>query len=517
MQGRIIFALFAFIAVAVAQQTFSVYPLSSGISYAGSLSLQLSQTSAFLVNLYSIFVPENATSVNVTLVNTNYATCSYITVVVMSSSLPCDAEDYLHFPYEENMCSNGYNVDDGIPSSYTEIFYAGEDQYEQYEFSVNRNWYISVGRYYSEYYGEACAYSLTATINQTCPTGSVGLSYELDSDEYTQCSLPYTTVTNFPSTFNATGDSQHYPVYKLNIPVGTGYFNVKVNVSNYDDNGGELYIYGKAYGSPSEYNNDCEYYDYITVGNYSIYNFNCTTPRSGDWYFVIYSEDYAFNATVTFYAPVVCANGTGGNACQWNCTAYSPATLNVQIPALGWYYFYIDIPANYSSNRITLTAASAQDVVFYYRRNGFPDDSYSGYEGSEEYQDVTANSPASFSLSQFDWYVPGRIYFGLYCENGANGCSATVTTNGTLTTSSTTLTTLSSTTSTTQTSSTSMTTHSMTTHVPVTSTSTTKTSTLTSLTSTSTSTSTSGKESSSAAFVIPSALFALVTAALALF
>jgi len=521
MQGRV-FAFCAILAVAFAQQSFSVYELTSGVAYSGALPIQANEDSGYTVTLFSLWVPENASSVNVSLINTNNDLCDYVSIFVLQGTYPCNEDQYDNSDYR---CGQGYDIGDGIGDSEYEIWVPASTDY-LFEYQVNTYWYIAVGRYDEFDYDSACTYTVQATVNSTCTSGSIGLPYSLSSDEYSQCSQPYNTVSTYPSTFTVNGNEDTFPVFKVSVPVGTGNFQFTVNTSMDAD---VLEVYGRSYGAPSIYDYNCDDDSYTEVGNFTIYNVICYTPRSGDFYIALYS-DYSDTTTsiVTFQnAPTVCANGTGGWNCSFVSVPFNGMTSTFTIPynsgatylSYAFYYIYMDIPANFSSNPITITASTtgSDSLTYFYRRNGYPEeDSTWGYESVYEYY----GTPHSYTLTQFDWSVAGRIYFGFQCDTSPS-CSVTASVNGTVTstsaTSATSVTTVTSLSST-SVSSTSLTTVSGTTTLTTMKLTTGTTTASHTTTTTGTSTSTGGNESSSsAAIVIPSAIFAIVAAALALF
>jgi hypothetical protein len=292
-----------------------------------------------------------------------------------------------------------------------------------YEWEVNSWLYIGVGRYgsYSTY---TCTYTFTATINGSCPTGSIGYG-----DDYQSSCAPYTTVSS-GSKMNITsnGNTNFQQVYKIQLPTDVGHIYVQINAS---DSGFELI--GKNFGAPfdSDYNCDDSGYTYYDPNTTMYYmDYYCYTPRVGAFYMFL-TNSYAFNGSIQI-SYMQCPTGMGG----FNCT-FSSVALNETAPqtfvvpstsslTYGFAYVYVDIPANYSGPDYQVYASSTQSGYLYVRYGGYPEDSsYYGYTSSYQY----SSFPSSFSLNNFDFVMPGRWYFGLECYSGTNGCNITVQKN----------------------------------------------------------------------------------------
>jgi len=139
-------------------------------------------------------------------------------------------------------------------------------------------------------------------------------------------------------------------------------------------------------------------------------------------------DSSVFTATAAFSANV-CPEGMGGYNCSFpsmplNVSALStPTVMNIPYAATGsfytTYYLYFDVPGNYTGPTYTITAASTGSGYGYMRRSAYPTDT--SYEASVEYNSY----PSTFALSQFDYSVAGRIYFGFDCYS-SNGCNVTV-------------------------------------------------------------------------------------------
>jgi len=399
MQGRV-FVLFALLAVAFAGQSYTVTPLADSVVYTGTLDVQTSSADGYDVEIFSFFVPENASSVNITFSNLDSDVCSYVSLYVKQGGLPCSNDQYTLSQYR---CGQGNDLGNGISGDLSTLFVAGNYEY-LFEYQVNTYWYIAIGRYYSSEYSYACPYSVSVEVNSSCPTGAIGIPYGLSSYYYSQCSPQYTVVsTTYPATYSIVAAEDTYPMFKLSIPLDTGniYFTVNATTTS-------LYIYGKSYGGPSSYTYNCYEGSYTTVGNYYVYDVVCYTPRAGDFFVVIDDQYDAYNATITFNAPVTCANGTGGWNCSFVSVPFSGSSFTATIPYYStasylsdaFYYFYVDIPANYSSNALTVSAdTGAGSGIFFYRRNGYPEySSYYGYESTYEYY----STPHTYTLNQFD-------------------------------------------------------------------------------------------------------------------
>jgi hypothetical protein len=428
MQKIIVLAVFLALAFAQSPQNGQLNPttITSGQYISGAL--QPTTTAAnYHVDLYQFWIPENTSAVNLTFINQNPTDCYYLSLYVRgqnSGGLPCSNQDYVDSQYP---CAMDWSIYDGIPGTYTQFLESDESD-NLYEWEVNSWLYISVGRYDLDNTA-ACTYSFSATINGSCQTGSIGYG----SSDQTQCA-PYQTVTNGQGV-NITSDGVNtfQAVYKMAVPLDVGHVLVSINSSD-----SSFYLTAKSFGAPYGSNYNCyessyEYYN-STTGLY-YYNLYCYTPRAGAFYMFL-TEDYAFNATVSF-SYLVCPTGMGG----FNCTTTSvelnqtnAQTFNVpstsSLSSAGFAYVYVDIPANYTGSDVTVvayqTGTQSGSSYLYMRYLGYPEDSSTyGYTTSYQYQSL----PATFSLNNFDFVMGGRWYFGLECYSGSNGCNITVAQN----------------------------------------------------------------------------------------
>jgi hypothetical protein len=434
---RVIFAILALAIVAFAQSPQTpgaLTPLVSGTTVSGILP-PTTQANNYHVDLYSFYVPENTTSVNFTFANTNYADCSYIHMFVRTSGLPCSYHDFSTSYY---LCANSWDPGNGISGTSSLLSYPGYNS-DLYEFSVNNFLYIGMGRYglYNTY---TCTYSLTVSINSSCPTGSVALYY---SSSATTCSAPYTTITAPQTVTLTTGVNANYEqVYKLSLPQGVGHVYLQLNSTSSSSE-----FYGMNYAAPSYSYNNCyrTSYTYVDTYGFYIYQLFCYTPRAGDFW-VAHADDGSsgFNATFSFEV-VTCPSGMGGFNCSFPATALNFTQLGSGFTATipysstgdyltyGWAYYFVDIPGNFTGNTVQLTAtATTGSGYMEIRKDGYPEDSSTyGYEDSAEYDSF----PAQFIMNQFDWAVAGRWYIGLECTSSPS-CTVVLAANSTQTTSS---------------------------------------------------------------------------------
>jgi len=426
--------LIAFLAVAFAQvnpQTgpLSVTPITPGVLVTGALEPS-AQADAYHVDLYSFFVPENVSSVNITFTNTDTTSCSYINLFLSTYGIPCSDDEYS----SDYQCANAWDIGGGI-SSYTNILTPYDDNY-LFQYDVNQYWYVAIGRYSSYDYTDTCSYNFYLNFNSTCAPGSVGVA----PDSSNVVCEPYTTVnTSLTYTIqngNPAGTND-FTVFKVNVPTTTvGHIYVRVNSTSSD-----LDLYGRQYAGASYYTDyDCYEYSYTTVGAFYIYDMFCYTPRMGDFFITIDTNDVNWNGTATFDV-LNCGVGTAGANCSFPLYPFNtsllvaPTTLTIPYSgsgssvSYGSLYFYWDIPANYSAGDLILYASSSQSGYLVVRRNGFPTtDSQSGYEYYSEYDSYNA----VLAMNQWDYQVGGRYYFLLNCYTTPS-CDVTVSLNSTST------------------------------------------------------------------------------------
>jgi len=252
-------------------------------------------------------------------------------------------------------------------------------------------------------------------VDVTCAAGQIALVNPDDEDDQ-YCS------TYIPATFGgAPIDVTVSSVFKLSIPEQTGSFTMTFNSSS-----SNAEFYGNNYAGTYS-SSVCNNPSGVSSGDYYIYSVVCNTPRTGDFFLHAYDNN-VFNASVTF-AATVCATGLGGFNCTYVAQVLNPASLGsfqVIVPyestgsQYGMYYLYFDIPASYTGNEILVSGFSNSGSGYgYMRRSGYP--TYSSYEASVEYDSYTS----TFAFSQFEYSIPGRVYFGFDCYS-SGGCNITV-------------------------------------------------------------------------------------------
>jgi len=432
MQKILIFALFVAFAFAQFPQNGPLTVNVVNSSFSDALGAVANYNYSLNVKIYSLYVPNNALYVNTTFTNNDFDDCGYLNFWMRVHGLPCSS-----IYYNENyICSQGYNPDDGISDYNNDLIYSGwYNDDNLFEWTVGQNWYMAVGRYSysSDYASQNCPYSLAFNF-ATCPSGQ---------SSFVVNDAPGCITVNqasFGVKYDIAVPSGDAAAYMVTVPANTGYI-LATLMSNSDDN----YLYGKSYGVPGldNYNCETEDYDYSNGGNYT-YNLICYTPRSGDFYFLIYDLDESFNGSITFTS-VVCPMNMGGFNCSFSLTSYplnSTSVTSLNIPFNDNYlsyffvYYYFDIPANYTNTQtFTVFATGDTDAFLYVRRDGFPEESSTwGMEDGNERN----NLPASYTFNNFDWQVPGRIYIALSCEDDGqnNNCAVQFGANSTQTTSS---------------------------------------------------------------------------------
>jgi len=176
-----------------------------------------------------------------------------------------------------------------------------------------------------------------------------------------------------------------------------------------------------------------------------------TQHYSSNYWIAILNDYDVYSASIT-YSVQVCPAGMGGIRCDAPATVMSPnITLPITLTILNngtytytYYYYYLDFPVNYTANPFSITASSGNSGYLMVRREGWPDLSSGAYEYSNEYNSF----PATFTVSGFDYGVPGRYVFGILCYSNP-GCNVTISGNFSTSTSTTTTTTGSATTTTT--------------------------------------------------------------------
>lgn len=340
--------LFAILAVAFATPQsgpLTINTITPGAVVTGSLLPVVSSDTAYHVDLYSVWIPENVSSVNFTFTDTATSACSYLSVYLSTFGIPCSDDEYSSSYYQ---CANAWDIGNGI-STYNNVFNPYDDNY-LYHYDVNQYWYFAVGRYYSSDYDETCTYQFSFNYNSTCAAGSVGVA----SGSSTTVCEAY-TVVNTSNTYTITNGNplgaNDYTVFKVNVPTPTvGHIYVRVNTTSSD-----LDLYGRNYAGASYYTDYvCYEYTYTTVGNFYIYDMFCYTPRQGDFFITVDTDDVNWNGTITFDM-LTCGAGTAGVNCSFPLLPFNASALATPYSFLipytggssveyGSVYFYWDIP-----------------------------------------------------------------------------------------------------------------------------------------------------------------------------
>jgi len=266
----ICFALF----VVCASAQISYVTLSNGVAVAAAFATEADDI-YYYPTYYAVWVPWNASSVNITVVNTYPTTddnCEYLQAEVRTVGFACS---------EDNDDANCYDVGDYDDDIYSdEPFYGlygpGTDtDYEGLRWSVNAFWFVTVQREDSIDNAYACSYTIQATVTECAGTG---LAVDPEDDGTFTC-ITATNVT-VPGTYPLTSLADSYYYYYTNVPDFTGYVTMVVNSSDSD-----VYLYGNNYGPASDYEDRCEY-DFNDGGvGFYITNLTCYTPRAGSFFF----------------------------------------------------------------------------------------------------------------------------------------------------------------------------------------------------------------------------------------
>jgi hypothetical protein len=442
----------------------SVMNLNNGTWYNFNLPIATEAT-AYHLNLYSFWVPENTSSI-IMYANNSYVSNEddcYDLVVYFANNgwVPCSQDEYDEDSY---LCAQAYSnnlySDDGLVMvSFGPGGLDVEDDSLFTSWSVGRYWYFGVGREDDTDYAYACTYSVQLILNSTCPMGQIGESpdFEDDDGEPGVCSPTYMYQnTSMASYTGLTITTQ--AVWNVMVPSYTvGNIHIQMNTTSADV-GEDLYIVGANFASPNYDENNCEDYVVSESGDIYIFDLYCYTPRKGEFFVVIYNDEDATPFTANVSIMIQDCNswstGMGGYNCSspvvpcnmtWNNqNMYIAAPMEDYGLSGYWWYCYIDFSGNYSGMlwnfMISIPAgANDNDYDFYsvFRKNGFPEyDERWGYEGYDaSFYTYDAGDSQMVGITSFDLYEPGVIYLGLLCENyngnGGMGCNFTVSVNAT--------------------------------------------------------------------------------------
>jgi len=206
--------------------------------------------------------------------------------------------------------------------------------------------------------------------------------------------------------------------------------------------------------------NACEIEDGEQIGETGVYTYSlfCYTPRAGSFFLTVYNDDIGETPTITGTISITYVEcnstftGMGGYNCSFPVVACNESWSNYPVyiafpesaddsylsgPA---WYCYVDVPANYSKSAFGLTVSASAgntdyDTIVIVRKNGFAEDGYFGYEGDQaSHTELSEGESVSLGLTAFDFYEPGRWFFGVICQQegeGVTGCNFTVSANST--------------------------------------------------------------------------------------
>jgi hypothetical protein len=407
--------------------------LTAGVTTSGTLPPN--DNLPYYVVPYAVWIPANASYVNVSVTNTDSNSCTYVSYYFRTDGAACSYsaidDDYFY-------CGNSYY--DYAFSTDTVEFLPGYRN-NLVEFKTGDYFYISIGLYSN--YDVACTYNVLVNVDMNCPANTISASAALSSSATSAVCVPYTTVPNTGSTtYNITGggSTDAFSVYITDVLLDTGMITVTANLTD-----SSVDIYGNQY---SPYGDTGYYKCYESSGSsqgngYYTYVVNCYTPRTGRFVWTVQETD-SFNGTITF-AFTQCSGGMGGYNCSFpqqafNVTALStPMMVTVPYGSSGWlsYYmkiFYVDVGANFTSPDLIFYFCSAQSSYLQVRIGGYPEYySYYGYEDTDEGQSIgSCSSPAIWGLTQFDYVYPARYYFAILCTSSSAGeCNVTISLNST--------------------------------------------------------------------------------------
>eukprot|EP01114_Cavostelium_apophysatum_P002320 TRINITY_DN1205_c0_g1_i1.p1 TRINITY_DN1205_c0_g1~~TRINITY_DN1205_c0_g1_i1.p1 ORF type:complete len:527 (+),score=68.55 TRINITY_DN1205_c0_g1_i1:29-1609(+) len=399
--------------------------LADSVPITGVL-LPSSSAASLHVQLYQFWLPYTAFGINVTIARMDSA-CSRLFFSVSTIGFPCSMSEFgTRYP-----CGSGYDVP--IVNPFVLSPDPNDNPRDLMAFSVNRPWYIAVGKYYSTESAATCNYMLTAKVASECPAGQVAISTSFSG----LACIPFVSLDgpNFAtgislSNINADGNTPRF-VYKLNVTQNTGNIRIQVNATT-----NAVGIFGKSYTTAKPFsNNNCKNPTPVKISNVLyVYDFYCYTPRTGD-FFITFQNTNTQNYNVTFSITAkVCEEGFGGYNCTYNSTRmFSEEGMpgSVSLPygnnngitaSFGAAYYYIDTSEDYLGKTLEFEAfAISNGANMMWRRDGFPTlDTESGQEIDVQRQ--TLSGTVSVFLNDFEWKVPGRIYFGLLCTN-QGGCN----------------------------------------------------------------------------------------------
>eukprot|EP01114_Cavostelium_apophysatum_P001939 TRINITY_DN1169_c0_g2_i1.p1 TRINITY_DN1169_c0_g2~~TRINITY_DN1169_c0_g2_i1.p1 ORF type:complete len:1386 (-),score=265.65 TRINITY_DN1169_c0_g2_i1:45-4202(-) len=412
----------------LAQQSFQTGPLqvadlANGTRTSNYLPATL-ESKAHFVYLYRFWVPENVFNVSYNF--TAYPECR-LKFYISTGGLPCDSSSGMNRQciqgWEDPYWSTSGNVLGSL--DYDAIVSASD----LFGFSVNKFWYIAVGRNDYIDYDKDCRYDLEFTLRNFCPPNQI----PGQSDSAKQCTN-YTLLPSFElpaivnySNFNPDGLSTSR-LFKLDIGHNTSQIRILTNTSSPVD------VFGRNYFAAGYYHYHCRSDPAVMVNGFYQTDTRCYGPRVGAYFIALENSMYSnhINGSVTIMTQV-CTAGLGGFNCMEETTELLkesfPLVVNIPYRAPPTYatrYFFLDTFNAIDVQQYILRASLVSPIGAYIavRRDGYPWMSYP-FSAEEMTSDLIFGD-TSVVLDEFDFQVPGRLYIGVICVN-VGTCSVNLT------------------------------------------------------------------------------------------
>eukprot|EP01114_Cavostelium_apophysatum_P016061 TRINITY_DN4509_c0_g2_i2.p1 TRINITY_DN4509_c0_g2~~TRINITY_DN4509_c0_g2_i2.p1 ORF type:complete len:455 (-),score=9.67 TRINITY_DN4509_c0_g2_i2:47-1411(-) len=422
-----------FLAVALAafnQQTgpLDITDLADGDSIFKTLG-PTSESSLYDLQLFRFWVPENTKQVLLTMTFVNDE-CDELVGLVNTYSFPCSPTTYNETSQLRYMCAKNFPTKLRAEDVFgTQEFLTAYFQYNLFHFAVNRYWYIAVGKNSPSNYADTCNYTLTMESVDPCSEGQIALPGNIETGIFCR---PYVDLSpELTGAYPVWGlllanidGADDWMVFRLEILPETAYISIDIASTAND-----THLYARSYAGATEMVNSCDRSGVQTTdGLMNYYNFTCWAPRAGSFFVSLHSTTRGYDVSYNFRAKI-CDPGTGGHNCTdsvRNATDLVPGTVNVpgfDPPLIDLYeapavFYALDIPEEgpgyLSGQNVRISASSTDESLLWIRRNGFPLWS-EGMEGDWQSWYLHDGMPFSFGSNDFDWNVPGRIYFGLTC------------------------------------------------------------------------------------------------------
>jgi hypothetical protein len=428
-------AVLALVAL-VAAQNIPIVLVANGATQTGTFTPVALGEEDYSVQVYSVWLNENTTSLSIEYQDTSASSCSY-DIFVSGQQIPC-GDEWSVASDDFYPCRETYSPGTIYSTLSSAVLYP--DYYSDYFYVTLGSWvYISVTRdsFYSD---DLCTYTLKAVSTAECAAGSIA-----EFDYSTPACYPLTTHTGTSFTaMPTTPDSTAYSFHRFMVPFGGAYFTIKGNLT-VDTASSYPYVnvqYGYAPGSSDYFATFSSSYE--SSSNY-LFDEVVYLPKAGYVYLGFY--DAQITGGMVMIDTRICPEGMGG----WNCTYMvynatampnfqqtlmitNPATSISGAPFSSDAFAYVvatvttPMLTTFANYTFTVgTGGSSTSSYVYFTKDQWGDSTSNVYINSDRYQSLSGlGDMVNIALTPADLAIPGTFVMSVQ-NYGAYGSTLNVT------------------------------------------------------------------------------------------